>query len=211
MNLLQQSILGLFDAHDKIPLILRWIGREVGELHPQNIKFHLQQLEKKGLISIDYDKKIISKVKGGHQDTTLVALPIYGTANCGSAVSFADDMIQGFLKISKKLLQGLSLSTLFVVRASGDSMNRANIEGAQIDDGDFILVEKNDSYSPKNKDYVVSLIDDCANVKKFYQHGDEIALVSESTKDYLPIFIHEHDDYRIMGKVVKVIKTPMFE
>ncbi len=64
----------------------------------------------------------------------------------------------------------------------------------------------------KNGDIVLSIIDGMANIKKFFldkEHGQAI-LMSESTKEFPPIYIHEDDDFMINGKVVQVIKTPKF-
>lgn len=102
-------------------------------------------------------------------------------------------------------------NSLFILKAKGDSMNDADIDGNSIEDGDFVIVDES-KRAPENENYVVSLIDDCANIKKFFHQGDQIALVSESTKDYNPIFIHQSDAdrYNVIGTVVRVIKTPKF-
>jgi SOS-response transcriptional repressor LexA len=209
MHPLQQAILRLFDGTRSIPLNLRFIARQINEYHPQKIKHHLQQLEAKGFLRIDKAAGKILKVEAGSSSDNLVTLPVFGYANCGSALSFAGDNIQGFLKLSKRLLSGLKVTSLFVLRATGDSMNKAQINGQSIDDGDFVLVDSAKK-DPKSGDYVVSVIDDCANIKRFHRVGDEIALVSESTKDFTPIFIHEGDSYNVAGQVMKIIKTPKF-
>jgi len=51
-------------------------------------------------------------------------------------------------------------------------------------------------------------IEDKANIKKFIidRENKRIVLKSESTQNYLPIFIHEDDQYQISGRVVDVIK-----
>ena len=62
--------------------------------------------------------------------------------------------------------------------------------------------------SPRDGDYVVSIIDGMANIKKYRldKANERIVLLSESTKDYAPIFIHRDDDFRISGKVLDVVK-----
>ena len=64
--------------------------------------------------------------------------------------------------------------------------------------------------NPEPGQYVVSIIDEVANIKKFVldPQNKRIILKSESTKDYLPIFIHENDNYKISGRVIDVIKKP---
>lgn len=212
MHSTQKAILQLLANTKSIPLKLRWIGREVGEEHPQKIKYHLHQLEKMGAIAIDLDKKEIIK-SSGSKEGAFVSLPIMGAANCGSATALAEDRIEGFMKVSQGLLPRNS-KKLFVLRASGDSMNNLSdlsLENKTINDGDYIVVEKTEV--ALNKDVIVSVIDGYANIKRFFHQGAEIALLSESKQDLPPIFIHEDDadKYQIAGKVVKIIKQPRFD
>lgn len=211
MHEIQKSILELFNKTDRIPLKLRWIARTVGEIHPQKIKYHLEQLEKIGLIYIDLEKKEILKSKINSKDSAFVSLPIMGEANCGSATALAENRIEGFLKMSRGLLPKSKADNLFVLRAIGDSMNKTTTkDGKNIEDGDYVIIEK--IQEPANKEIVVSIIDGCANIKKFFQKENQIALLSESTKKYPPIFIHEEDkdNYQIAGRVLSVIKNPRF-
>jgi len=90
-------------------------------------------------------------------------------------------------------------------------MNQANVKGKSIEEGDFVIVEKNQG-TPANGDYVVSTIDGLANIKKFIfdEPNKQIILVSESSLDLPPIYIHQDDysAYLVCGKVVEVIKKP---
>ena len=76
-------------------------------------------------------------------------------------------------------------------------MDKANIDGRSIEDGDYVIVKQTREI-PQNNDYVVSIIDDRANIKKFYQKDGEIALISESKQERMPIFIDssEWSSYR---------------
>jgi repressor LexA len=211
MHAIQKSILQLFDKTNKIPLKLRWLARAVGEEHPQKIKYHLEQLEKIGLLCIDLDRKEIIKVERNLKGGAFVSLPIMGEANCGNATALAEDKIEGFLKISKGLLPKSKTNNLFVLKAVGNSMNRAITKDKKnIENGDYVIVEKNQQ--PENNEVIVSIIDGCANIKRFFHKDNQIALVSESTENYSPIFIHEEDsdNYQIAGKVLSVIKNPRF-
>jgi len=78
-----------------------------------------------------------------------------------------------------------------------------------IEDGDYLIVESS-SKKPKNGDIVVSVFDGLANIKKFHfdQENNRVVLISESTKDFPPIFIHEDDDFNITGYVTQVVKKP---
>ena len=92
-------------------------------------------------------------------------------------------------------------------------MNMANIDGKSIEEGDFVIIDS-ENRNPKSGDYVLSIIDGCANIKRFARDrvNNCYVLLSESTKDYPPIFIDEKDfsSYMINGEVIKVIKKPSF-
>ena len=196
-------------------LALREIAGKIGETgSPQKIKHHLDQLAKKGLIVIDKRNNKIEKVNPGiDKNNNLISLPILGSANCGEATFFADNHIEGYLKVSRSILGDWlsSIKNLFVLRAVGSSMNRANIGENSIEDGDYVIVNK-DQTTPQDGDYVVSVIDGVANIKKICvdEKNQQFILISESNQNLSPIFIHrgDLDNYLIAGKVVKVMKQP---
>ena len=97
---------------------------------------------------------------------------------------------------------------LIAIRASGNSMNKANIKNKNIDDGDYVIV--NCKIKPKNGDYVLAIIDDCANIKRLSINLKDkiISLISESTENHPTIFIHKDDYFMINGVVKYVMKKP---
>lgn len=200
----------LFENHKTIPLNYHQIGKLVGAEHPQKIKHHLSQLEKRGFIKIDQSNETISAMKlGTIRNTDLIAIPIVGSANCGQAVTYAEENIEGYLKISRSLLK--KKKGIIAIRANGNSMNKANIGGHSIENGDFVLIDYDDKV-PQDDDYVLSIIDGLANIKKFIQDeaNQQIVLLSESTADYSPIYIDPSNyDYIINGKVIGVLKKPV--
>lgn len=215
MHKIQQDLLKLIAHADLGGLPFRDIGKllnRVNPIHPQQVKHHLVQLENKGLIEIDRDCDLIRKTQK-HSATPrrarLFSIPIFGAADCGPATALAEDRIQGFLKVSRSLLE--PKASLFALRASGDSMNKANIHGSAIEHGDFVVVDSELRTPDNDKQYVVSVIDDFANIKRFVpdRQNQRIFLLSESTHDFPPIVIHPTDiPYVICGTVVQVIKKP---
>lgn len=208
MHKIQEEILKIIETKNIGNLTLREIGELIGEKYPQKIKHHLDQLQKKGLIKIDKKKSNIERVLSGPiQNTKLISIPIVGVANCGPATIFANENIEGYIKISKSILR--KCQNIFAIRAQGLSMNKANINGHNIEDGDYLLIDSSQS-SPSNGDIVLSVIDDMANIKKYVwdEDNNQIVLVSESTQDIPPIYIHEDDSFMINGKVIQVIKKP---
>jgi SOS-response transcriptional repressor LexA len=97
---------------------------------------------------------------------------------------------------------------LFVLRADGPSMNLAEVsDGKTIEDGDFVIIDSTYK-NPKNGDIVVACIDGMATIKRYREDKkhSQVVLEAESTQKFMPIFIHEGDDFVVSGKVVSVIK-----
>jgi SOS-response transcriptional repressor LexA len=208
---IQREILKISGRSDLGKMSLRQIGKLIGEENrPQKVKHHLLQLEKNGLIRINRLEKEIAKTKAGSiSNSKLISLPILGSANCGPAMIYAEQNIEGYLTISGKLLS--KKKDIFAIKASGYSMNKANINGDSIEDGDYVVVDPR-YRSVRNGDYVLSVIDGVANIKRYFNDKDNkrIILLSESSASFSPIFIHydDLDGYLINGKVIQVIKKP---
>lgn len=175
---------------------------------PQKIKYHLDQLLRAGFLRIEGNAMVLAtreKVKSG-----IVPIPILGTASCGPATQLAEENVVGYLSLSEKYLPRNHIN-LFIVQAVGQSMNKAHVNGAkEIKDGDYVLVDGKNR-QPKTGAYVLAVANGAANIKKFVQGADgQIALISESTEDIPPIFIHPDDDpeFFINGAVLDVFKNP---
>jgi repressor LexA len=211
MHPIQQKLLKLAETKHLGQMTLREIGDLIGEKYPQKIKHHLSQLEKKGFIRIDKQRGLIQKNTAGKiENSKIISVPILGTANCGPATFYTETNYDGYLKVSSKLLD--RKKDVYALRADGISMNKANVKGKNIEEGDYLIVNSADT-TPADNDIVVSVFDDVANIKKFKwdQENNQVVLLSESTRDFPPIFIHEDDNYHIVGKVIQVIKKPSFK
>ncbi|PIP66772.1 MAG: hypothetical protein COV79_03525 [Parcubacteria group bacterium CG11_big_fil_rev_8_21_14_0_20_41_14] len=186
---------------------LRQIGRLIDVHHPQKVAHHLEQLEKKGFIKIDHKTGEVKRIKKGTAPkSNFVIIPIVGAANCGEANIFADECLEGYLKISKTILN--KEQGIFAIKARGNSMNKAKIHNSRIEDGDYVVIDREHGV-PKSGDYVLSIIDDMANIKKFvHNKNGTISLVSESTERHPMIVIHQNDNFMINGIVREVIKKP---
>lgn len=206
MHSIQEKLIKLINDKNIGNITLRQIGELIGESLPQKIKHHLSQLERKGFILIDRKNKKISRInKQARTGGIFVSIPIVGSANCGPANIYADQNIEGYLKISKRLAP--NKKGVFAIKVEGGSLNKANIAGKNIESGDYVIIDSK-VVSPHDGDYVVSIIDGMANIKKyrFDRKNSRIALLSESTQEYDPIFIHKNDDFKINGKVIDVVK-----
>jgi len=219
MHPIQEKLLDLSKKENLAQMSLRGMAKAMQMPHepPQKIKHHLQQLEKKGFLTLDRHKGLMSRASSTpdwaigfpKKSTGLFSIPIIGTANCGPATIFAEQNFQGFLRVSSKLIGRGKPAGLYAVKADGLSMNRANIDGKNIEDGDFVIVDKNNQ-DIRNNDIVLALIDNKGTIKRFIndRKNGQIVLKADSSYDYDPIHLHPSDDFNINGKVIGVIKKP---
>lgn len=214
MHEIQTKLLQLADDHDVASMKLADIARILDIKHLQQVKHHREQLIKKGLIKDTSASKTIRVIKNALPNSDLIAIPILGAANAGPASIYADGVVKGYLHISSSLLPNkVSKEKLFAWKVIGDSMNNAKVNGKySIEDGDYVIADAR-PFKPVNGDYVISLFSNKANVKRYYKTiTDQIALISESTKDYPPIIVSEKDslEYLTQAKVISVAKSPKF-
>jgi len=222
MHSIQEKLLNLSKEKNLAKLRLREMAANIGmpSESPQKIKHHLLQLQKKGFLTIDKGKGTMDRFSSVSNETRgllsngahLFSIPIVGTANCGSADIFAEQNYQGFLRVSGKLVGRSKPSGLFAIKSDGSSMNRAEVNGKRIEDGDYVIVDKN-SLDVRTKDVVLVVIDNKATIKRFIDDrtNRQIVLMADSSHDYEPIYLHPDDDFSINGKVVAVIKKPSRE
>jgi repressor LexA len=134
------------------------------------------------------------------------SVPVLGSANAGQAVIHAEENIEGYLKVSRDVLN--RKDGVFALRVEGDSMNKAKINGKNMLNGDFVLIDS-EYQSPKDGDYVLSIIDGCANLKKFKKDKKtgQVTLISESSNPkHKPIFLSSEDSFLVNGRIIAVIK-----
>lgn len=134
------------------------------------------------------------------------SVPVLGSANAGPATIFAEANISGYLKVSRNDLN--RKDGVFALRVEGDSMNKAKIDGKNLVEGDFVLIDS-EYKNPKNGDYVLSVIDGCANLKKFERDikTGAVRLLSESKNSkHKPIYVSSEDDFMVNGRIISVFK-----
>lgn len=220
MHPIQEKLLGLSKTENLATLSLREMASRIRMPNesPQRIKHHLLQLQKKGFLTIDRAKGMMSRTslepdwaKGLLKKAArLFSIPIIGTANCGPATLFAEQNFQGFLRVSSKLIGRSKPAGLYAVKADGASMNRAEINGKKIGDGDYVIIDSQNK-NVATADVVLAVIDDRATIKRLIHDraNDQIVLMADSSFDYAPIYLHPNDDFIISGKAIAVIKKPV--
>jgi len=87
-------------------------------------------------------------------------------------------------------------------------MNRADIGGKKIEDGDFVIVNSEDKV-PRSGDVVLTIVDDRATIKRYIddRENGQIILKADSSYDYEPIYLHSDDSFSINGKIISIIKN----
>ena len=202
-----QAIKKFFSENGKMPTI-RELKEENAKLglkfkSLRSVFLYLNVLEEKGFI------KRSSKSKGielkNYAKKSFVDVPVLGMANAGSPTFFAEQNIEGYLKVSKALLRN---KEVFAVRVFGDSMNLSKVNGKKIKEDDLILVDHKVK-DFKNGDKVLTVIDGLATVKLFKKMSEKmIGLFPESTnKKHQPIYLTLADDFIINGKVIDVLSA----
>lgn len=123
-----------------------------------------------------------------------VSVPLVGTVTCGAPL-LAEENTEAMIPVSISLARpGYKY---FLLRAKGDSMNKAGIN-----EGDLVLVKQ--QHSAENGQRVVALIDDEATVKEFHHSGEFVTLLPRSTnKAHQPIILTQ--EFQIQGVVVASI------
>lgn len=205
---IQQKLLFLVKDQGAVLLKYREIGRKIGEKYPQTVKHHIELLANRNLIIIE--NGLIKVNAKNTENTKMLNLPFYGLANCGAPTICAQDKIEGFIKVSPSILPNKNFDNFFIIKAVGNSMNMAKVGKSRqnIENGDFVIVDT-EKKAPLNDDYIVSVIDGCANIKKVYidSSSNHIQLLSESTEDYTPIILKEFDEFVVVGTAIDVIKN----
>lgn len=181
--------------------------------YPSSAFYHVKKLQEEGLLeksdnksrSIYLTKKPFpsySPIRSPLKNDIIV--PILGSANAGVPTLFAEENVEGYLKINYPRHKA---QNIFALRVKGSSMNMSQINGKNMQEGDYAIIDPQQT-SPNNNDYVLSIIDNCANLKKFHKSNDgTIMLLSESSeKKHKPIFVSSHDQFMVNGKIIDVIK-----
>ena len=163
---------------------------------------YLKSLTEKGYIKRNQNKDI-SLINQDEQ--SFINIPILGTANAGSPTFFAEENIEGTLKVSKRLIHD---DQIFAIKVSGTSMNKSWVNGKNVENGDYILIDPNyNDY--RDNDKVLVVIDGVATIKTFRRIDSQtLGLFPESTdKNHQPIYLTPEDNFIINGKVVDVFKS----
>jgi repressor LexA len=175
------------------------IGDGLGLSSLATVHKHITNLEKKGLLSRDYNRSRSidllppkGRLKQAMSLNTGMVLPLLGRIAAGQPI----EAIARPETIS--LADFVRSKEVFVLEVSGESMQDEHIV-----DGDYVLVEK--SKVAHNGDIVVALVEGTdATLKRFYREGDTIRLQPSNAK-MKPIMVPARN-VEIQGRVIGVLR-----
>ena len=169
---------------------VREIGENFNISSPNGVMCHLKALEKKGLIRRSPNKsRAIELTRAAKREPT--GLPLVGVVAAGkTTLAFEQDERIDFADFFRG-------SNMFVLRVNGDSM----IE-AQISDGDFVVVRKQEQAEPGQM--VVAQTDEAeATLKYWYPEKGRVRL-QPANSTMAPIYV---DNVSVLGVVVGVVRS----
>ena len=175
------------------------IGDGLGLSSLATVHKHISNLEKKGLLTRDYNKSRSidllppkGRLKQAMSVNTGVVLPLVGRIAAGQPI----EAVENPETIS--LADFVRSKEVFVLEVRGESMQDEHIL-----DGDYVLVEK--TKVAHNGDIVVALVDGSdATLKRFYREGDNIRL-QPSNVSMQPIMVPAAS-VAIQGRVIGVLR-----
>ena len=175
------------------------IGEGLGLSSLATVHKHISNLEKKGLLSRDYNRSRSidllppkGRLKQAMSVSTGMVLPLLGRIAAGRPI----EAIERPETIS--LADFVRSKEVFVLEVRGDSMQDEHIL-----DNDYVLVEK--TKIAHNGDIVVALVEGTdATLKRFYREGDKIRLQPSNAK-MKPIIVPAAS-VEIQGRVIGVLR-----
>ena len=171
------------------PPSIREICTEVGLSSTSTVHGHLERLERKGLIRRDPTKpRTIEVVENSLNRKEMINVPIISTITKGLPI-LAIENIEDTFPIPINYTKGKK--DLFIVRVTDESMIDI---GMLI--GDFAIIEKTSSV--KNREIVLTLIENKLTIKRFFKEKDFIKLKPEN-KNMNSTIVHNCE---IVGKIV---------
>lgn len=183
-------------VHDGYSPSVRDLAHVLKYKSPRTAFLILNSLIKKGWLKRKADGALQMRkdIQATQDRARTVEVPIVGSVACGAPL-LAEENIEAYVPVSVNLVK--PGAKYFILRAVGDSMNRAGI-----DDGDLVLVRQQPQAENGNR--VVALIDDEATIKEFHRDKGVVVLKPRSANSsHKPIVLNEN--FLIQGVVVAAI------
>ena len=197
-DLKPHEIKGLLFIRDNLlylgrPPTLQAISDHVGYKTRRAASLLIDRLEERGLVARTPTGglRVTADLNDDASSERTVQIPLVGSAPCGTPL-LAEENITATYPVSQKIAR--PGAKYFLLKAVGDSMNRAGIN-----DGDLVLIRQ--QAEAKDGERVVAVIDDEATIKELQHSGAKVLLVPKSDNPaHKPIILDR--DFLIQGVVL---------
>ncbi|NPV85214.1 MAG: transcriptional repressor LexA [Anaerolineae bacterium] len=199
---------------------IRQIGLAIGVNSTSLVDYYLNQLQQMGYIERDEHvsrsirilnagSSLVDKVgevirKTAEATEELIRLPVLGRIRAGEPIPVPQSDLPYFdaetsIDVARSLLPARE-ENLFALEVEGDSMI-----DAMINDGDIVVMKKTEE--AQNGEMVAVWLDDTeeTTLKYFYREKNRVRL-QPANPTMKPIYLDNSRRFRIMGKVVMVIR-----
>lgn len=161
----------------------------------------INSLVKKGYLRKNPDSKIrLTNKVNLNESIDTMDVPLLGDVACGSPI-FAEENVEVVFAISTQIAK--PNHRYYLLRASGNSMNKPPEYKKAINDGDLVLI-KSQNYA-EDGDWAVAIINNEGTIKEYRKLQNHVALIPHSDDvQHKPIIVSS--DLRIQGIVTDVFK-----
>jgi len=208
MNNYEIKLLKLLSDKKAETMTFEDMAKAIGAKYTSHVNFHLGRLIQMGYVQKEGKKYVLNpEMKSDSDKFWLMA--VVSPITHRDAESLAAGKVDSFIRVSTAFAK--PNAGFFALRVEDDSLSSVKVNGVNMEAGDYVIVASK-KHDPKNGDCVISVFDGLASIKIFHRDKKtgQVALLSKTEEQYLPIFIHQDDflSKYIAGTIVGVIKNP---
>jgi SOS-response transcriptional repressor LexA len=136
----------------------------------------------------------------------MLSIPLLGYANAGRPLVNAQEENMWVLPVSKNVIKW-DEKDYFILKVEWTSMNKHIVNGKNIENWSYILINKKESNPnlSNTKDAFLFIVNEAATIKIPKKEWNSLYLLPKSTDDFHhPIILSEDDSVSVMWKIVDV-------
>lgn len=188
-------------VHNGVAPTVEELRQTLGAGSTHTVQRYLQRLQTEGFIERWPGARGIKLLRGVDGDVRTRSVPIVGVVPAGPLM-LAEENLEDWVRLPETFFSPVS-SQFFLLRVKGDSMNRAEVNGEKIEDGDLVLVRQQSAADPGQ--IVVALIDGEATIKRLAVEPNYYVLKPESSNKTHQRIVLDTDTL-IQGVIRRVLK-----